>query len=95
MTYTPTTLGTTFEERAKWLRTEVETRFAEQVIALIKKGDAGWIADPYIDGVYAVQYMGSRPMPNDRIILVIYENGRDFEFSNEGEDLLLSIRKEA
>lgn len=92
MTYTPTTLGHTFEERANWLRMEVESETAEQIISLIQKGDAGWIADPWIDGVYAVKYCGPEPMPNDKIILVVYENGRDFETSDEGDDLLRKLR---
>lgn len=92
MTHSPTTLGTTFEEREAWLRNEVVSYEAERIIKLIKAGDAGWIADPYIDGVYAVKYMGPEPMPNDKIILVIYENGRDWEFSDEGEDLLRKMQ---
>lgn len=87
-----TFFGTTFEERAQWLRYEVME--AEQIISLIKKGDAGWVSDPWVDGVYAVQYMGPEPMPNDKIILVVYEHGRDFEISSEGDDLLLKLRKQ-
>lgn len=73
---------------AAWLDDNVDPRDAEILQGLIDKGEARWIADPEVDGTWAIEHRDPSPYTrrHGTILLVAYEDGYDFEVSAEYDE---------
>ena len=79
-----------------WLSTEVADPDAKEMQALVDAGDARWIPDPEVRTVWALKYVGTTHDISDvggrqNILLVMYDNGEDFETTEEWEALRVAL----
>lgn len=79
-----------------WLEAEVEDKTAGLMQGLVDKGEARWIPDPEVRTVWALQYCGTEHDISDiggkqNILLVLYDNGEDFETTEEWEALFVAL----
>lgn len=70
-------------ELAEWLRTEVDDSVTKVALELLADGRAVWQWDPEVDGVLGLVHSENRR----KAFMVIYDHGRDFECSDEIEDM--------
>jgi len=74
-----------------WLEAEVDNKCGQILQALIDQGQARWIPDPQIHTVWAIEYIGEHELEGSRILLVLYDNGEDFEMSTQWEELYAAL----
>ena len=84
------------EDFAFWLDNEVATPDADLMQGLVNEGQARWIPDPEVRTVWALQYCGTEHDISDvggkqNILLVMYDNGDDFETTEEWEALRCAL----